>query len=69
LLCRSKTNMPENKNYPLIIIGAGPAGLAASIYASRFGIKHLIIGNLLGGLISETHIIDNYPGIEDATGF
>ena len=56
-------------NYDLIIVGAGPAGLSASIYASRYGIKHLIVGSLLGGQISETHLIDNYPGIENATGF
>lgn len=57
------------KNYDLIIIGAGPAGLSASIYASRYGLKHLVIGSLLGGQISGTHLIDNYPGIEDASGF
>lgn len=56
-------------NYDLIIIGAGPAGLSASIYASRYGIQHVIIGSLLGGQISETHLIDNYPGIEDCSGF
>ena len=61
--------MASNKAYPLIIIGAGPAGLAASIYASRFGVEHVVIGSLMGGLISETHLIDNYPGIEDITGF
>lgn len=61
-------NEPE-KNYDLAIVGAGPAGLAASIYASRYGISHIVIGSLLGGQISETHLIDNYPGIEDATGF
>ncbi|MFA6383556.1 MAG: FAD-dependent oxidoreductase [Parcubacteria group bacterium] len=61
--------MTEIKTYPLIIIGAGPAGLAASIYASRYGVKHIIVGELLGGLIAETHLIDNYPGIEDVTGF
>ncbi|MFZ2975150.1 MAG: FAD-dependent oxidoreductase [Candidatus Moraniibacteriota bacterium] len=59
----------ENKIHDLIIIGAGPAGLAASIYASRYGIKHLIIGAILGGQISETHKIDNYPGMEDMSGF
>ncbi len=53
----------------LIIIGAGPAGLSASIYASRYGIKHKIVGALLGGQISETHKIDNYPGMEDMSGF
>lgn len=56
-------------DYDLVIIGAGPAGLGASIYASRYGIKHIIIGQILGGQISETHLIDNYPGIEDVSGF
>lgn len=55
--------------YDLIIIGAGPAGLTASIYASRYGVKHIILGSILGGQISETHLIDNYPGIEDVSGF
>ncbi|MDR3559430.1 MAG: FAD-dependent oxidoreductase [Candidatus Pacebacteria bacterium] len=55
--------------YDLIIIGAGPAGLAASIYASRYGINHMVIGRILGGQISETHNIDNYPGLEEVSGF
>ncbi|HEX7542627.1 MAG TPA: FAD-dependent monooxygenase, partial [Patescibacteria group bacterium] len=45
--------MEENKIRDLVIIGAGPAGLSASVYASRYGIKHVIIGLLPGGLISE----------------
>ncbi|MFA7319263.1 MAG: FAD-dependent oxidoreductase, partial [Parcubacteria group bacterium] len=58
-----------DKLHELIIIGAGPAGLAASIYASRYGVEHLIIGSVLGGQITETHEIDNYPGMENMTGF
>jgi len=61
--------MKIKENYDLIIIGAGPAGLSASIYASRYGIKHIVIGQILGGQISETHSIDNYPGMEDMSGF
>lgn len=61
--------MKKEFSYDLAIIGAGPAGLAASIYASRYGIKHLIIGRILGGQISETHEIDNYPGMENMKGF
>lgn len=54
--------------YDLIIIGAGPAGLAASIYASRYKIKHLVLGQLLGGLASQAHLIENYPGCRTASG-
>lgn len=59
----------NNIIHDLIIVGAGPAGLSASIYASRYGIMHKIIGAVLGGQITETHKIDNYPGMEDMNGF
>jgi len=61
--------MNTDKTYPLAIIGAGPAGLSASIYASRYGVGHVVIGHLPGGQISETHEIDNYPGVDAAGGF
>jgi len=48
--------------YDLIIIGAGPAGLSASVYASRYGIKNLVIGQIPGGLTTETHEIGNWLG-------
>jgi len=54
--------------YDLAIIGAGPAGMSASIYASRYGIKNIIIGQP-GGLASTTHEIGNYLGFESITGF
>lgn len=48
--------------HDLLIIGAGPAGLSASVYASRYGIKNLIIGEIPGGLTTETHEIGNWLG-------
>jgi len=54
--------------YQLIIIGAGPAGITAGIYAKRYGIKYLVIGQNTGGAINEAHIIDNYPGFKSITG-
>ena len=59
----------ENKIKDLIIIGAGPAGLSASIYAARFFIDHLVIGNVLGGTMSKAHRVENYPGTESITGY
>ncbi len=54
--------MSEIKNkYPLVIIGTGPSGLTASIYASRYRIKNLVIGESLGGLSFEAHKIGNFP--------
>ncbi len=52
----------------LIIVGAGPAGLTCSIYASRLKINHLIIAKSLGGTVAEAHLIQNYPGIAEITG-
>ena len=51
------------KEYELVIIGAGPAGLTAGIYAGRDNIKTLIIEkNYPGGQVAITHFIENYPG-------
>ncbi|PKM91618.1 hypothetical protein CVU82_00175 [Candidatus Falkowbacteria bacterium HGW-Falkowbacteria-1] len=55
--------------YDLIIIGTGPAGLTASIYASRYKIKHLVIGEVPGGLITEAHSICNFPTEISISGF
>lgn len=54
--------------YDLIIIGAGPAGLTASIYASCFGLKHLLIGKVIGGQMTLAPDILNYPGFVEITG-
>ena len=51
-----------SKTYDLIIIGSGPAGLAASIYAFRYKLEHLIFGATDGGQMSEIHKIENWPG-------
>ena len=51
-------------NYDIIIIGGGPAGLSAGIYASRLGSKTLIIEKLTpGGQITLSSEIENYPGV------
>ena len=49
------------KNYDLIIIGAGPAGLTAAIYAARYKANVAVIGKLPGGLVSESSDICNFP--------
>ena len=54
--------------YDVIIIGAGPAAYTASIYASRYKLKNLVIGKEPGGQINEAHLIENYPGFSSITG-
>lgn len=53
----------EHKQWELLIIGGGPAGLTAGIYATRSGLKTLLIeGACTGGQIIKTNRIENYPG-------
>ncbi|MBI4097136.1 MAG: NAD(P)/FAD-dependent oxidoreductase [Candidatus Levybacteria bacterium] len=52
----------------LLIIGAGPAGLAASIYASCFHLKHHVIGSSIGGQMLLAPDIINYPGFVEISG-
>ncbi len=54
----------------LIIIGAGPAGLTAGIYASRAQMKFVLLEKAFpGGQIINTYEIENYPGVKMASGF
>lgn len=53
----------------LAIIGAGPAGLSASVYASRYGIDNVVIGGISGGLTTQTHEIGNWLGTEKIAGW
>ena len=58
-----------NELYDVIIIGGGPAGLTAAIYASRANLKVLIIEAAVnGGKLSKTYEIENYPGIKSISG-
>jgi len=54
--------------YDLAIIGAGPAGLNTSVYASRYGIKNVVIGEP-GGLTTKTHEIGNWLGTQKISGW
>lgn len=54
--------------YDTIIIGGGPAGVTAAIYAARKKLKTLLISENIGGQILETWEIENYPGQREITG-
>lgn len=58
-----------SKVHDVIIVGAGPAGLSAAVYASRAGLSTVIIpGETAGGLLTTTEKIDNYLGLFGSTG-
>lgn len=56
--------------YDVIILGAGPAGLTAGIYAARGGLNAVIVeSKAVGGQAALTAEIENYPGFESVSGF
>lgn len=55
--------------YDLVIIGNGPAGLSAGIYAVRYGLDTLILEkDVISGQIALTDIVENYPGFSSIAG-
>ena len=65
----SDKEMNSEKEYDVIIVGAGIAGLTASLYASRQGMKTLIISRDLGGQLLLTPEIQNFPGFLSISGY
>ena len=54
------------ETYDVTIVGGGPAGLTSGIYASRLGLKTLIVeGTSPGGQLTTTHLVENFPGFID----
>lgn len=61
--------MTTSTYHDLIIVGGGPAGQSAAIYATRAGVDMLAIEQAVpGGQISTTDVVDNYPGLPEITG-
>ncbi len=54
--------------YDTIIIGAGSAGLPAGMYASRYKLSNIIIGELPGGALATSHCVENWPGVLSDSG-
>jgi thioredoxin reductase (NADPH) len=59
----------ESKHVKVLILGAGPAGLSAALYAARADLQPLVLtGIQLGGQVSLTNTIENYPGFPEGVG-
>ncbi|MBU4245536.1 thioredoxin-disulfide reductase [archaeon] len=54
--------------YDLIVIGGGPAGMTAALYARRYDLKVLVLYEKLGGHTADAHNVENYPGILAISG-
>lgn len=65
----SRSHEPDAKRlYDTIVIGAGPAGLSAAMYAARLGMKTLCVGEIPGGTAGLTGKLENYPGFVSVEG-
>lgn len=69
-----KKEKTGEKEYDLIVVGAGIAGMAATMYAARLELKTLCLGKSssnempIGGIITTANVIENYPGFVHITG-
>jgi alkyl hydroperoxide reductase subunit F len=60
--------MPKELDYDLIIIGAGPAGMTAGVYAARKQLRTLILSRDIGGQAAWSSDVENYPGFSMVSG-
>ncbi len=64
-----KTKELQTHLFDTAIVGAGPAGLSAAVYLSRYALTSVVIGDLFGGTATKSHEIGNWLGDEKITGF
>jgi thioredoxin reductase (NADPH) len=62
--------MPGSEVYDVVIVGGGPGGLTAGIYAMRAGLKTILVEKgVAGGQVAMSDSVENYPGFEQISGY
>ena len=64
----AREDLSERQPYDVLVIGAGPAGAAAGVYAARKGIRTAVVGERLGGQVLDTDAIENLISVPKTTG-
>jgi thioredoxin reductase (NADPH) len=68
--CREERKLTQSYDYDVVIVGAGPAGLTAGMYAGRSMLKTVVLERgVPGGELLNTEIIEDYPGFEHIEGW
>jgi alkyl hydroperoxide reductase subunit F len=65
---RDAEKLSAKAPFDVLVVGGGPAGAAAAIYAARKGIRTGVVAERFGGQVNDTMEIANYPGVPETTG-